>query len=254
MRKGMDFESRLRAMEYFHTIKVPLGAWVIVRVDGRGFSRFTEDRCIKPFDEMFRNHMVDTTKALVNEMKAIYAYTESDEISVLFPRHWDMFDREVEKIVSVSAGIASSTFTHSCGDAAHFDSRIWLGIDREWVVDYFRWRQSDALRCALNGWCYWTLRGEGMSKSAATNALLEQTVSAKNELLFERGINFNDVPMWQRRGIGIYWEEYTKEGFNPITRENVTALRRRLHTDFELPAKDDYSSFIKGLLDSTGEK
>jgi tRNA(His) guanylyltransferase len=29
------------------------------------------------------------------------------------------------------------------------------------------------------------------------------TVGSKNELLFLRGINFNEVPLWQRRGTGI---------------------------------------------------
>ena len=35
------------------------------------------------------------------------------------------------------------------------------------VVDYFRWRQSDATRCALNGWCYWTLRKAGRGVAEA---------------------------------------------------------------------------------------
>jgi tRNA(His) 5'-end guanylyltransferase len=42
-----------------------------------------------------------------------------------------------------------------------------------------------------------------------------QSVGYKNELLFQNGINFNDVPTWQKRGTGVYWETFQKEGFNP---------------------------------------
>jgi tRNA(His) 5'-end guanylyltransferase len=30
-------------------------------------------------------------------------------------------------------------------------------------------------------------------------------VADKNELLFADGISFNEVPVWQRRGTGLYW-------------------------------------------------
>ncbi|MFB2877735.1 hypothetical protein [Floridanema aerugineum] len=39
------------------------------------------------------------------------------------------------------------------------------------VTDYFSWRQADATRCALNGWCYWTMRKLGLSASQATAKL-----------------------------------------------------------------------------------
>jgi tRNA(His) guanylyltransferase len=68
--------------------------------------------------------------ALVEELGGLAAYTESDEISVLLHRDWDLFGREVEKLVSVSAGIASAAFTLTAGLAGHFDSRVWLGTGR----------------------------------------------------------------------------------------------------------------------------
>jgi tRNA(His) guanylyltransferase len=69
-------------------------------------------------------------------------------------------------------------------------------------------------------------------------------------LLFRGGINFNDLPNWQKGGIGLYWEEYEKEGFNPITKENTFIKRRRIKRDLELPMKDAYSIFITSLLNS----
>ena len=89
------FENRMRELEYFHNLRLLPGAWVVVRVDGRGFSRFTESRFEKPFDLKFHGLMVHTAQALLQEMQGIYAYTESDEISVLFRPDWecDSFSR-----------------------------------------------------------------------------------------------------------------------------------------------------------------
>jgi tRNA(His) guanylyltransferase len=75
-----DFEKRMRALEYFHSLRVLPGAWVVLRVDGRGFSRFTEAHYEKPFDPAFHALMLQTARTLLEELQGIYAYTESDEI------------------------------------------------------------------------------------------------------------------------------------------------------------------------------
>ncbi|HSV14841.1 MAG TPA: hypothetical protein VLI90_11310, partial [Tepidisphaeraceae bacterium] len=59
---------------------------------------------------------------------------------------------------------------------------------------------------------------------------------------------FNDLPSWQKRGAGLYWEAYDKEGFNPQTGQNVRAIRRRIKRDIELPMKEAYSEFIAAIV------
>jgi tRNA(His) 5'-end guanylyltransferase len=243
-----DFEQRMRDLEYFHDLRVLPGTWPVLRLDGRSFSRLTEERFEKPFDLRFHELMCKTTEALVNELGAVYGYTESDEISVLLPQSSDAFDRSVEKLVSISASIAGGTFSLALGAAAQFDCRIWVGARKELVLDYFRWRQADAARCALNGWAYWTLRKAGRTVEEATAELHSQSVAYKNELLFQNGINFNDVATWQKRGVGVYWETYQKEGFNPKLGQPVTTVRRRLKVDRDLPMAEEYESFVAGFL------
>lgn len=89
--------------------------------------------------------------------------------------------------------------------------------------------------------------------SRYTEATLEidrQSVGFKNELLFQHGINFNDLPSWQRRGTGLYWEQYAKVGYNPIQDQEVTAIRRRLKIDEELPMKETYRGLVAQILET----
>lgn len=245
--RATEFEARQRAREYFHSLRVLPDAWTVIRVDGRGFSRLTEERFDKPFDGRFADLMVVTAEAMLTELGARYVYTASDEISLLLDPGSDLFGRSVEKLVSISAGVASAAFTHAAGEPAHFDSRIWVGVGVEDVADYFSWRQSDATRSALNGWCYWTLRKEGRSPRQASRALDGARTAEKNDLLFRHGINFNDLPTWQRRGIGVWWETYQHAGFDPVRGTPVTTTRRRVKTERDLPMKDGYRQLITAL-------
>lgn len=251
-----QLEQQMRALEYFHSLRILPETWVIIRVDGRSFSQFTKSRFEKPFDVEFHKLMVQTATALLEELNGIYSYTESDEISVLFPPSWDLFDRSLEKIVSISASIASATFTHAFQTVVNFDSRVWLGVNQSQIIDYFRWRQADATRSALNGWCYWMLRKLGETARKATTLLDSQSVAFKHDLLLQNGINFNELPTWQLLGVGLYWEEYQKTGYNPLELKETLVTRRRIKVDDQLPRQDDYSEFIRSFLnlESTKQK
>ena len=104
------------------------------------------------------------------------------------------------------------------------------------------------IRRAMRFHCYWTLRQKGESVSQATWFLEGMSVADKNELLFQNGMNFNDVPKWQKRGIGLYWSNYVKAGVNPVTQENVSAVRRQICTDYDLPMRAAYGEYISNLL------
>lgn len=243
-----EFEALMRQGEQFRSRLLPVDQWLVVRADGHGFSRLTETHFQKPFDPRFHHCMVRAAQALLEEFGGLYAYTQSDEISLLLPKNWAMFDRRHEKTVSISAGIASAVFTQAAVQAARFDSRVWMSSDTARVMDYFRWRQSDGGRCALNGWCYWTLRRQGQSYAQATAALEGQTSDFKRALLLQHGTDFDQVPRWQQHGVGLYPESFEKAGYNPVKNETVTAVRRRVKVDSNLPVGDEYARFIGGFL------
>lgn len=246
-----DLDKKMRVFEAAADFCVLPGLFMVARLDGRSFTRLTKDLCQfeAPFDVRFRDLMVATTESLMTcGFRVVYAYTESDEISLLFDLEEELFGRKLRKYNSTLAGEASAQFSLKLGQPACFDCRICQLPTTDLVVDYFRWRNEDAARNALSGWCYWTLRKNGLNEPQATKTLSGLSASQKNELLFQYGINFNDLPNWQKRGIGLYWEEYDRPAVNPITKEEVTARRRRIRTDFDLPMKDNYGQFVRSLI------
>ena len=74
--------------------------YMVARLDGRGFTRLTKEiyKFEAPFDERFRDMMVHTVEGLMNcGFRIVYAFTESDEISLLFDVSEDAFGRKVRK-------------------------------------------------------------------------------------------------------------------------------------------------------------
>lgn len=246
-----DLDAKMRVFETAADTCVLPGLYMAARIDGRSFTRLTKEthHFEAPYDLRFRDYMVSTVEHLMQcGFRVIYGYTQSDEISLLFHRNETAFERKLRKYNSILAGEASAKFSLLLGDLAAFDCRISQLPSENLVVDYFRWRNEDAHRNALNAHCYWLLRKQGQTVDQATKALLKLSVAAKNELLFQNGVNFNDLPNWQKRGIGLYWETYEKPGLNPKTNETVMAERRRIHVDYDLPMKEAYDEFIRNLL------
>jgi len=247
-----DLDEKMRVFETAQDLCVLPGLYMVARLDGRSFTRLTKEiqQFEAPFDPRFRDLMVETAEHLMSDcgFNVVYGYTESDEISLLFGLEENSFGRKLRKLISILAGEASAKFSLLLGAVASFDCRLSQLPSLELVVDYFRWRNEDAHRNALNAHCYWLLRKQGKGVGEATAALKGMSVALKNELLFQNGVNFNDLPLWQKRGIGLYWEEVDRPAENPVTGEKVLARRRRIRRDLELPMKDDYSAFLRKLI------
>ena len=248
-----ELDKKMRVFETAHDLNVLPEMYMVARLDGRSFTRLTKEvhKFEAPFDKKLREIMVETVKHLMDcGFNVFYGYTQSDEISLLFDLQNSTFGRKVRKYNSILAGEASAKFTSLLGDIACFDCRISQLPNKSLVCDYFRWRNEDAHRNSLNAHCYWTLREQGKSVKEATKFMEGKSVPEKNELLFQNGINFNDLPLWQKRGVGLYWETYEKDALNKLTGEKVKAVRNRIKVNYDLPMRDEYSQFINDLLGS----
>ena len=246
-----EFDSIMRVYEESLDQYILPDMFIAVRLDGRSFTSLTKKMNFeKPFDVKFRDMMVDTVKALMEAgFRVVYGFTQSDEISLLFHKDENTFSRKVRKINTTLAGEASGTFSLALGEVATFDSRVIPLPNEKKLADYFAWRQEDAKRNALQGYCYWTLRKEGKTASQAARILNKQGFKFKIDLLEERGINFDEVPKWQRHGVGVYFKDIEREGFNPIKNEKVIAKRRELFADYDLPYGDDYRKYVLEFLE-----
>jgi len=247
-----DLDARMRVYETAQDQIIPRGIFPIVRLDGRGFTRLTKEilDLEAPFDSRFSDFMATTVEHLMEcGFRVLYGYSQSDEISLLLDPEETAFGRKMRKYNSILAGEASARLSLLLGQVACFDSRVCQLTSPNLVEDYFRWRQEDARRNALGAYCYWQQRKLGISATAATKKLDGMSIAAKLAFLADLGIDFEQLPAWQRHGLGVYWETYEKEGRNPRTGESVPALRQRLRRDVELPLGKDYGRFVLAFLD-----
>lgn len=221
-----------RKYDFYKNLIVPQGCYFIVRLDGNCFSSYT-DQMERPFDERFYQAVKESVIEMMEYIPSIYkAHFHSDEISLYFHRDSDWFNRRVEKITSITAGLMSSKFSiravkNGWGEA-HFDSRVLITPNKEDVEEYEKDRRLNAFRGCVNSYAYYKVR-EVSNASKATKKLATLTSKQRQEMLFQEfGINIAKVPNWQRIGMFLSWEEFEKEGYNPQTKQKVMAIRKRV--------------------------
>ena len=109
-----DLDKKMRVFETAADLCVLPSMFMVARLDGRSFTRLTKEVCQfeAPFDVRFRDLMVSTTESLMTcGFRVLYAYTESDEISLLFDPEEQLFGRKMRKYNSTLAGEASAQFS-----------------------------------------------------------------------------------------------------------------------------------------------
>ena len=251
--KFNEFGNILKRYEERSDIALPSGGILVARLDGRGFTKLTKQtrNFAKPFDSEFHELMLLTTEHVMRcGPKTIYGYVQSDEISILLHPSDDFFNRRLQKLCSVLAGEASGIFSVNLGMQASFDCRISQLPDMHRVRDYFRWRQEDARRNALNAHCYWTLNANGIALEDIDNQLKGMSYKDKKSLLLAHDIDFEEIPLWQKNGSGVYWGNVQVEGVNKKTGEPALAYRSKLTRDLCLPDGDAYGKMVLDIMSS----
>jgi tRNA(His) 5'-end guanylyltransferase len=203
------------AYRLYLTKRIPL----IIRVDGKAFHTFTRG-LERPFDEDFMDAMLHTANRLCHEIQGVkMAYWQSDEISLLITDYDKLtsqapFDKNLQKLVSISASIATMAFnsrTQWTDDKLEgmglpikfkalgcFDSRAFV-LPKEEVCNYFLWRSQDATRNSINS------VGQAHFSPKQLHGL---NTSKVQDLLFkEKGVNWNDLPVIEKRGACIVKQE-----------------------------------------------
>lgn len=184
---------------------------VIIRVDGRAFHTLTR-KMEKPFSVPFKDAMLHVAGALCNEFNAVFGYWQSDEVSLLLVddkrfTSQPFFDNEINKLVSISASVASVTFNEQISLSAVFDSRAF-NIPHSDVCNYFIARQLDAIRNSKNAWSEYIL-GAKIGMGTARKKLYGLTSNDRIALTEnETNLLYNNVPQCFRNGVAIIKDNY----------------------------------------------
>lgn len=191
-----NYENRTR-------YSLPRRTYTIIRLDGKAFHTFTKSFS-RPYDARISTWMDATAFALCHQIQGVkFAYTQSDEISLVLTdfegnqtQAW--FDGNIQKITSISAAIATAAFNSAIissgqevGGYALFDSRVFTIPDSTEVANYFIWRQQDAVRNSI----------QMLAQSLYSHKELQGKNSSElQELTFQKGKNWNDVSVRNKRG------------------------------------------------------
>lgn len=226
----------MKDFEVYSSLKVPKNSKVIIRLDGRSFHKLARDlNLVKPYDYNFYKVMAEVCKDLFNEFSASFVYTFSDEISLLLDNV--PFEGRVEKINSVVASFTSSSFVMhydvEFSKPPAFDSRI-IPISDDDIFKYFKWRQDESWRNCVNSHGISYLKSK-YSNNEANDKINGLKLNEIHELLFQNGINLNDIDAYKKRGIGIYRKYKKIVGFNKKENRDQVSYRSYVHTDWELP-------------------
>jgi tRNA(His) 5'-end guanylyltransferase len=185
---------------------------VIVRVDGKAFHTYTRSLS-RPWSEELMLVMDTTAAQLCSEVDgAIGAYVQSDEISILIHpyRSYEQqpwFRGQIQKVVSVTASIASATFTAFSPDIfgevrpAYFDSRAFVLPEKE-VCNYFIWRQQDWERNSV----------QMLARSMFSHKSLHG--KGRRDILpmcHDAGQPWGDLPTYLKRGRCVVREKFEHE-------------------------------------------
>lgn len=240
---------RMKCLEDAYRIRLPIRLPVIIRVDGKSFHSYTKG-LERPFDARLTSVMDDTAKYLCTNIQgARIGFVHSDEISILLNNYGNFqtepwFDNNIQKMVSVAAGMASAVFTGlsprlwGTNKLAVFDARAYI-LPKEEVANAFLWRQQDATRNSI----------QSLAQSLYSPKELHGKKSAElQELCHQKGVNWNDLPTSQRRGRCIVRTTSEKKMKHPKTGEEITFQRSEWVVDSEIPIFSQDRNYINQYL------
>lgn len=261
MSKGKSLSDRMKEYESCYEFKIPARTYTIIRLDGKGFSKYTK-MFQKPFDDNLSNVMDVATIELCKYLNPKFAYTQSDEISLVFTDIENIeseliFDGKIQKLCSISASKVTTAFNkkmlqivamNTAPDELHkmilsgefheidavFDSRVFIIPDFREVSNYFIWRQQDCTR-----------NSQSMAGHAelGANAIMGKSGKQVQEMLFqEKGINWNNYKTKYKRGCVIKKHVYEIDG------PNDTTVTRSKWVPVETPIFTENKEFLYNLI------
>lgn len=160
----------------------------------------------------------------------VLGFGQSDEYSFVFRRDTVLYKRRMSKLLSLVVSYFTGWYVRLWSSyfpgvemrwLPAFDGRCVLYPNQRVLRDYLAWRQVDVhVNCQYNT-CYWMLYreeigsagdGEEVEEDARVGRRVQgmlkgTTTCDKNEIMFQRGVNYNNLPLMWRKGSVCVWVE-----------------------------------------------
>jgi len=178
---------------------------VCARIDGKGFSKFSRG-LDRPYDSRMSELMCQTMTYLTQETQACIGYTQSDEISLVWysadAKSQIFFDGRIQKMVSVLASMTTAFFNANIpelipskeGIMAMFDCRVWQVPTLKEAANTILWREYDATKNSIS---------MAARHYYSHNALYKKNGNEMQDMLLEKGVDWNDYPPFFKRGVFV---------------------------------------------------
>jgi tRNA(His) 5'-end guanylyltransferase len=207
-----------------------------------------------------------------NIQGAKFGYVQSDEISILVTDYDDIgthawFDGNLQKMTSIAASLATAKFNQlrimrhmenamifleqehiEEFKMAHFDARVFQIPYQEEVINYFIWRQQDATRNSISS------VAQSLYSAKELNG---KKTSDMQEMIFQKGINWNDFTPREKRGSIIRRvehvyarrdEDYSVDG---KTRVIEAYKRKKWEADLNTPIISQDKDYLRWFFPQT---
>lgn len=225
-----DLSKRMKEYEERNRMYLQRRIPVIIRVDMRAGHTFLRGFAT-PFDDIFMKSMQETAKYLCeNIQNCKLSYQQSDEITLLLVDYDKLntdcfFDYRVDKLCSIAASMATMAFNNIFSkyvkefdlELAYNDNgidteenrKLWeiykkaidkgamfdaccFNIPKEEVTNNFYWRQLYASRNSI--------QMVGQANFSHKELQNKSSNDIQDMLMTQKGINWNDLPTYQKRG------------------------------------------------------
>jgi len=187
---------------------------VLARVDGKNFHTFCKG-LERPYDVRLQSLLIEVTKYLVEETNALLGYTQSDEISLVMYSGVSgsgiYYDGRVQKIVGDLAAATSVQFNRLLRQwyirekdysYPRFDARAWQVPTLEEAANYFLWREQDCTKNSIS----MAARHYYSHRELCNKCGVEM-----QDMLHEKGVNWNDYPPTFKRGTYVRREKVVRK-------------------------------------------
>ena len=244
---------------------------VIIRLDGKAFHTFTRG-FEKPFDKIIETAMTETMLYLCQNIQGcVLGYTQSDEITLVLCDYQKVdtaawFDYNVQKMVSISAAMATYAFNmvleniaadlfaeagnqttettdllmRKIDKGAFFDARAF-SLPRNEVINCLIWRQQDATRNSIQGLAQ-SLYSHKELQGISCNEL-------QDKMFTEKGVNWNDLTTYQKRGACA-----VRKMVNKISPTNAIVPRREWVIDDDIPIFTQDRDYVESRINFSEEE